>query len=147
MNIDTQIQALFAKLEDRKQKVKELKENTQKSWVTNGTWAIPHSTAIINIQTISEQTLVQNTAIILGQIQNERMAHKLIHGAEPSKDYKFQGYTEQQWMSDIVKRKSMIEIRSAEAKLTEIEAALNSVLSPEERRRIEVEMIAKQLGE
>jgi 2-phospho-L-lactate guanylyltransferase (CobY/MobA/RfbA family) len=50
------------------------------------------------------------------------------------------------WFNDLNKRLATINIRQEEAELATLEARLNQVLSPEERRRIEVEMLAKELG-
>lgn len=143
MSIDKTIQDLFAKLEERKKIVASLRSQTQKGWVTNGTWKVPFTTTVINIQTLPEDQLV----LVAGEISDsfgKANAGALLLGYTVEK---IQGYTITEWSSDLRKRKAMIQIRAEEAKLAELEARLNSVLSPEERRRIEVELLAKELGE
>lgn len=143
MSIDTTIQQLFKKLEERKANVADLKEKIAASWVTNGTFRLIGATSTTNIQTASAEVVeeVAGHLLLLANAMNEASV-KL---SRPGKQ-KVQGYTAEQWFTDLKKRLASIEVREAEAELAKLEARLNSVLSPEERRRIEVEMLAKELG-
>lgn len=149
MDIDVTIRELFKKLEERKAKVAEVRKATQKGWVTNGTWKVPFTATVINIQTLPEDQLYLVAGHIVSAFATECIGRSVIESelGEDSKleNIKVQGYFEHQWVADLRKRKAMIEIRSEEAKLSELESRLNSVLSPEERRRIEVELLIKSL--
>jgi hypothetical protein len=59
---------------------------------------------------------------------------------------KIQGYSADDWFADLKKRLATINLRAEEEQLANLESRLNQVLSPEERRRIEVELLAKELG-
>ena len=142
MDIDATIRELFKKLEERKVKVAEVRKVTQKGWVTNGTWKVPFTATVINIQTLPEDQLYLVAGEIVKSAESIRIGASILNG-EYSK--KVQGYQIEEWEADLRKRKAMIEIRSEEAKLAELEARLNSVLSPDDRRRIEVELLTKAL--
>jgi hypothetical protein len=141
--IDQTIQTLFAKLAERKAKVASLKADVAKAWKTTGAFRLIGSTSTTNIQTANVETLeeVATQVIILTDAQDKASA-KL---SRPSKQ-KVQNYTIDDWFNDLQKRLAMIDVREEEKQLEALEQRLNSVLSPEERRRIEVELLAKELG-
>jgi hypothetical protein len=142
MDIDVTIRELFRKLDERKAKVAEVRKATQKGWVTNGTWKVPFTATVINIQTLPEDQLYLVAGHIMMTFTADYNGRRIVGGPE---EKKVQGYDIDEWSADLRKRKAMIEIRSEEAKLAELETRLNSVLSPEDRRRIEVELLAKDL--
>ena len=142
-NIDQTIQALFTKLSQRKAKVDELKAQTSKSWKTNGSLRLIGSSTPTNIQTASAET-IDEIALHLCMIATARDAASL-RLSRPITD-KVQGYSVDDWFSDLQKRLATINIRSEEQELAALETRLNSVLSPDERRRIEVELLAKELS-
>lgn len=144
MSIDKTIQDLFAKLEERKKIVAGLRAQTQKGWVTNGTWKIPFTATVINIQTLPEDQLVLVAGEIADSFSKASDGYGMLYISHDV--VKLHGYTLAEWTADLRKRKATIQIRAEEAKLAELEARLNSVLSPEERRRIEVELLAKELS-
>lgn len=141
--IDQTIQSLFAKLAERKAKVTALKGEIAKSWKTNGTFRLFGATSTTNIQTATADTLEEVAAHVV--IFANAMAEAATKLSRPDKQ-KVQGYTPADWFSDLQKRFAAIDIREEERQLEALEARLNQVLSPEERRRIEVELLAKELG-
>lgn len=142
-NIDQTIQALFTKLGQRKAKVAELKAQTGKSWKTTGSIRLLGASTPTNIQTASAD-VVDEVALNLCALDAARIQASARLGREITP--KVQGYTLDEWFNDLAKRLATINIRTEEAELATLEARLNQVLSPEERRRIEVEMLAKELG-
>lgn len=142
-NIDTTIQQLFNKLAERKTKVASLKAEVAKSWKTTGVFRLIGAPSTTNIQTANAETLEEIAAhvIILANALNEASV-KL---SRPGKQ-KVQNYTPEEWFNDLQKRLAMIDVREEEKQLETLEQRLNQVLSPEERRRIEVEMLAKELS-
>lgn len=140
--IDQVVQDLFKKLEERKAKVAELKQAGAKNWRTNCSFVQIGATAPTNVQTATD-LVIETLATNLEMITSFRSAAAIALG-RPASD-KIQGYTYDDWLHDFKKRLAMIEVRVEETKLAELEARLNSVLSPEERRRIEVAMLAAEL--
>lgn len=142
-SIDQTIQGLFAKLAERKAKVASLEAEIAKSWKTNGTFRLIGGTSTTNIQTATAETLDEVAAHVV--MLANAMSEAGIKLARPSVQ-KVQGYTSVDWFSDLQKRFAMIDVREEKRQLEALETRLNSVLSPEERRRIEVELLAKELG-
>lgn len=141
-NIDEQIRGLFNKLNARKAKVNELKATIAKGWITNGGFRLLGSTSTTNIQTAPIEVIVEvATQLELLSTATASAATKL--GLEPNT--KIQGATVANWYSDLNKRVATINLRDEEAEIARLEGRLNQVLSPEERRRIEVELLLKEV--
>jgi superfamily I DNA and RNA helicase len=141
--IDTTIQQLFDKLNQRKAKVAELKAQIAKSWKTTGTFRLIGAASSTNIQTASKDS-VGEIAVQLCLLDGAQSTAAVRLG-QPVQ-VKIQGYAPDDWFADLRKRLATIDLRSEEEQLATLETRLNQVLSPEERRRIEVEMLAKELG-
>lgn len=141
--IDQTIQALFTKLADRKAKVAELKEAAAKSWKTNGTFRLLGSSATTNIQTAPQEVIDEVVVHLFIMCNGSQAASAHL---KRSIGFKIQGYSLNDWLADVEKRMAAINIREEEKELAALETRLNSVLSPDERRRIEVEMLMKDLG-
>jgi hypothetical protein len=141
-NIDQTIQTLFTKLGERKAKVNGLKAQVGKSWKTTGSFRLIGAGTPTNIQT-APVDVVEVVALNLCMLDVARDQASVRLGRPIAS--KVQGYSLDDWFSDLDKRLATISIREEEAELATLEARLNQVLSPEERRRIEVEMLAKEL--
>lgn len=141
-NIDVTIQALFTKLDERKKKVAALEAEIGKSWKTNGSFVGSGGIAAINIQTATAET-IENCATQLCLIEGARQEAGELLGRTITT--KHGGYSKEDWVSDFKKRLATIDVREEKKQLEALENRLNGVLSPEERRRIEVELLAKAL--
>jgi hypothetical protein len=141
--LDQTIQLLFQKLNERKAKVAELKAQIAKSWKTNGTFKMIGATATTNIQTASS-FVIEELAVQVCVLSNAQGHAGALLGQPVS--VKIQNYTIEDWFADFKKRLATINLRLEEEQLEILEQRLNQVLSPEERRRIEVELLAKELG-
>jgi hypothetical protein len=141
--IDQTIQSLFTKLSERKAKVASLEAEIAKSWKTTGAFRLIGASSTTNIQTASVDQLEEVAAhvVILANAMSEASAKLSRPGVQ-----KIQGYKSEDWFSDLQKRLAAIDVRDEKKQLEALETRLNSVLSPEERRRIEVELLAKELG-
>ena len=142
MNIDLQIRTLFEKLAERKKKVEELKVHQGKAWKTNCTFRLLGSTSTVNIQTASHDTIVECAVQLCIVTGASAEAAKRLDIACVDKQH---GYPAAAWFDDFQKRLATINIRDEEAQVQLLEQRLNSVLSPEERRRIEVELLLKEI--
>lgn len=141
-DIDVQIRGLFDKLNARKNKAAELKASAAKSWKTTGTFRQIGATSTTNLQTANEDQILEiATQIELLSGASNTAATKL--GLTASA--KVQSYTLEDWYHDLNKRLSAINLREEEAAVAQLETRLNQVLSPEERRRIEVELLLKEV--
>lgn len=142
MSIDKTIQDLFTKLAQRKAKIEELKASIDKKWVTNSTFRLIGAAAPINLIAATVEQVGEAAVHLMMQTQ----ARAAVSTRLGLTDLKVQGYTEAEWFNDFEKRIAAITVKDEEKALATLEARLNSVLSPDERRRIEVELLAKELG-
>lgn len=142
MDIDTTIRALFDKLKARKSKVDDLKVQIAKSWKTNGSFLQLGATTPTNIQTASTE-LIEDLSVQLCVIESGKKAAEERLGR--SIEARYRGYSVDDWFNDFQKRLATINIREEEKQIELLEQRLNQVLSPEERRRIEVELLLKEI--
>jgi hypothetical protein len=142
MDIDTTIRALFDKLNARKSKVDELKVQIAKSWKTNGSFLQFGATTPTNIQTAGVDT-IEDLAVQLCMIEHGKKAAEQRLGRPI--EQKVRGSSIDDWFNDFQKRLATINIREEEKQIELLEQRLNQVLSPEERRRIEVELLLKEI--
>lgn len=136
--LDEKVRALFDKFNARKAKVEELEAQIAKGWITNCTYRISGSAAPTNLNITTQETLLDVVGDLVIHRNTRTEAAELI-GIKASD--KIQGYAFDDWITDAKKRLAAIDIREEKKALAELEARLNSVLSPEERRRIEVEAL------
>lgn len=143
MDIDQTIRDLFRKLETRKAKISEHKAQMQGSWKTTGAWRrLGTSTSTTNIQTANFESIV-DIAMEVVMLDNARKEVEQRLGVQTQNT--IQGYSVDVWFADFSKRLATIQVRDEEAELAKLEARLNQVLSPEDRRRIEVELLSKEI--
>lgn len=142
-NIDQTIQLLFTKLSERKAKVASLEAEIAKSWRTTGAFRLIGAQSTTNIQTAQAEQLEEVAAHIV--MLANAMSEASTKLSRPSAQ-KIQGYKAEDWFSDLQKRLAAIDVREEKKQLEALEQRLNQVLSPEERRRIEVELLAKELS-
>lgn len=144
--IDEKISAMFAKVNERKAKCKELRQQIACSWKTNCSFALlasNQSGVPVHLQTATNDAIEAVASSLCLIAQGRTMAEQQL-GVKMSS--KIQGYTVDDWFSDLKKRLASINIREEEKQLEALEQRLNSVLSPEARRQLEVEQLEKELG-
>lgn len=136
MNIDSKIIELFDTVAKKKAEVEEAEAIIKKSWKTTCSIKVPWIGANVNIQTSSSESLEEIVAYLI----QVRDAKKLL-GVTPN----IQGFEFSDWLADIQKRLVVIENRSKKANLIELEKRLNSIVSPEQKREMELKSIMESL--
>jgi hypothetical protein len=141
-DIDTQITQLFAKVRKDRAELESLEAETKKSWVTNCSLPIDDQRPV-NIQTASIAALRTAVASLL--------SHRDYHG-KAAKElgvplYEHVGsYTYDQWLTDCRKRVAVLSLLESKRKLDELEKRLDAIVSPEQRRAMELEALLKEIG-
>jgi hypothetical protein len=143
--IDDQIRGLFDKLAARKTKIESLQTEIAKSWKTTGTFRLIGAVSPTNIQTANTEQIIDIATNLAIVAEGRSSALNLL--GRSLDVVKVQGYSVQDWVDDFKKRLATIDIREEQAQLESIEQRLTQVLSPEERRRIEVELLMKELDD
>lgn len=143
-NTDEKILELLNVVNAQRQEVEQLESDTKQSWRTNCLFpAVFGGMQPINIQIQTEKAILQLQADLMVQ------ADYLTKAAE-ALGIKFDGkwgvYPVEDWTADFKKRIAIIKIKDKKAHLDELEERLNAIVSPEQRRQLELEEITKSLG-
>lgn len=142
MNIDKKITELFLVLEKQKLEVKQLEESSNSKWLTDGLYKQYEYSNRINITQLNEQKLVLMTISLLTHIDYTSKAHELLE-LEPTTIT--QGFEYNSWLHDFKKCISIIKLKNKKIKLDQLKDRLDDIVSPEQRRQIELESIVSDL--
>ena len=141
---DKMVLELLRKVEEKKRQI----GNAERpSWETNCSFRYdPNSNAHINIQVVRElETLVEIHAFLnRKEVDFEFSANTLKLDKEVS--FKWLGFTFGQWIRDIETRIGGLLIKAKKDELAKLEERVNSLVSPEQRRAIELEKLVKEIG-
>jgi hypothetical protein len=139
--IDQQIDSLFGILKQKKLEIEKSEKEMKKSWLTNCSYENMKG-HIINLQTANISSIQQVATEILILESHQNKASSLL-GLEDTP--KIQGYSADDWISDCVKRVSVLKIKTQKEQLTQLEKRLEGILSTDQRRQKEFEAIQKAL--
>ncbi len=126
------------------QKKKEIGASERPNWITNCSFGINPSNAAerINIQVADTNTLITIYAnLSLSHSSFEQAAKDLGVKAE----FKWQGFTFGDWAADIKTRLNQLQIKTKKDDLAKLEARVNALVSPEQRREMELKKLAAEL--
>ncbi len=139
---DDIVEQLLEKVEAKK---KEIKKIERPIWKTSCVFGKdPDSPQTTNIQVVKNvDVLVDITAWVLSYELNWGRACVSL---EVSRECKIKGYTCEDWLDDLKTRVNQIQINTKKEELKKLEDRLNTLVSPEKRREIELAAIAKELG-
>jgi hypothetical protein len=138
--IDQKIQELFNVVQYRRLALEKDALALKGKWET--TCSYPMNGTFINLQTADKSTIRQVAIHI--KIQS-------FFGAQVDKELGIDesslvnGFTVDAWLSDCKKRMAAINSREKKRELDDLEARLNKIVSPEQRREMELAAIAASL--
>ena len=141
-SVDAKIQALFDILNKQKAEVEAAEKDAKRPWKTNCSYNKDPNAAPINIQTASEKMITMLLAESLMIEQHYAKAAEIL-GSDPviPSTYKMDD-----WLDDFKKRIAIINLKAKKEKLTQLETRLNAIVSPDQRRAMELAEITKSLG-
>jgi hypothetical protein len=143
--IDQKINELFEVVKKQKAEVEAAEKESKQSWRTNCSISLPfgRDENPINLQTAT-QDKVKN--IVIGLLKHKEYSAEAeqVLGLEQSTQYN--GFSYDDWISDCKKRISVLNIRTKKDKLAVLEKRLNDIVSPEQKRQMELDSIMKDLG-
>lgn len=139
--IDYKIAELFKVLTKQQEAVKEAEKETKASWKTNCAF-LTASINPTNIQTASEVILVKHHAE-MSAVQSFRAKSAEILGCKTDDDW--YGYSYEDWTHDFKKRIAIINLKAKKDSLLALEKRLDAIVSPEQRRALELSNIMKEL--
>lgn len=137
---DELVLKLLNKVEAKK---KEIGQCERPQWLTNCAFTFPDTNKVVNIQTADLATLCFLTGYL------EYRTSLLLGGAKILKvqvSTDFNGYPATDWLTDLATRANQIQIKTKKEELAELEKRVNSLVSPEQRREMELTKLAKEIG-
>jgi hypothetical protein len=143
--IDQKINELFAVVRKQKAEVEAAEKESKQSWKTTASIVVPFSTDTnpVNIQTANEAKVKAVVMALLKHRDYAGEAEQLL-GLEQTGQYN--GFSYEDLLIDCKKRITVLSIRAKKEKLALLEERLNAIVSPEQKRQMELEAIAASLA-
>jgi len=143
--IDEKINKLFEVVRKQKEEVEAAEKEAKQSWKTKCSIVVPFARddKPVNLQTATEPVLKNVVIGLLKHRDYNNEAEQLL-GIERAD--KYEGFTYEDWFADCKKRITMLNLKTKKEKLALAEQGLNAIVSPEQRRAMELERITASLG-
>lgn len=142
--IDSKITELFGVLNNKKAEVEAAEKSSQQKWKTNCSFpSVFGQTQPINIQTQTEDALVELLADLLVHQSHQVKAAELL-GVKINGGV-WGGFTVDDWIEDFKTRAAKIQLAAKKNELKQLEKRLDAIVSPEQRRQMELEAVIKAL--
>ena len=140
---DEKVKELFQTVQAKKLAIEKAEKPC---WQTIGTFGYSANSAHdrINIQTLTDaRKIVEMLAFLKDRKEKSEDAAKDL-GVPYS--FTWLGFTLDEWKSDFQTRVNQLSIQEKRKELAEIEARLNSIISPDLKAQMELEAISELLG-
>ena len=140
--IDQQIKTLWNQVQEQKKSIQKTEKST---WLTNCSFSYGDLADTRNIQTVSEPFFFIDA---LGHILSKKHYYDLAAKELGIKhEFTWSGFSLEDWRTDFKTRLEKIGLAKKRKNLATLEARLDAIVSPEVRRQMELEEIAKLLNE
>lgn len=138
-DIDKRVIELLGKVREKRA---EIQKASKPSWKTHCSFDC-FTGARVNIQVVNEElTLISLVSELMLRKQNWDNACKEL---ECIHDFSYQGYSYDEWISDMKDRFGQILVSQKRKELAELEKRIDKLVSPEQRRKLELEEIENML--
>lgn len=139
---DKTVLDLLNKVKAKKQEIEGIK---RPDWKTSCSLTFAESAgARVNIQTCSDiNVLLDLTARLIEREKNLGEAACILGIFPP---VKYNGYSFSDWKTDLKTRASQLNVKAKQEELNKLEERVNKLVSPEQRREIELEELTKLIG-
>ncbi len=141
--MDAKVMELFDVLRARRAAVEHDESLLKKKWITNCSLTLNNRSTPLNIITANEASVRQAMVELLQLQDYSRQADEALD--LPIND-KFGGYFYSEWKEDLRRRMTQLKLKEKKAELADLESRLNLIVSPEQRRAMELAEISKSLG-
>lgn len=143
--IDSQVSALFDVVAARKAEISKMQATISRGWITNCNYRIDREE--INIQTANLAAVVRiMTDIVMRRSAKAEAVEALgLKGAAGIEEDAINGFAFESWIADLNKRVASLSIAEKNKALSNLEDRLNQIVSPEQRRAMELQAITATL--
>jgi hypothetical protein len=139
---DEQVQKLFDIVQEKK---KEIASLDKPNWITNGSFSYTRgSHDRVNIFIISDPAELIHILAFLGGTYTDYI--HVIRELDLNVEFSWMGYSIDAWNQDLKTRLAKIQISDKKKQLENLEERLNSLISPEKKKELELAAISKELG-
>lgn len=158
LTLDDRVNKLFEQLKERKASVANLQAEASKTWLTNVTlplnfFGLPGPAyPSLNLQTANEDQIISTAALLLAYGRDYREAVTFLTGkkihAETHiySDILLSGYSVYAWLEDCKTRLAKIKLRARLEEIEDQEKRLYTLVSPEQKRQIELELLENEIN-
>lgn len=139
--IDSKIQKLFDRLQAKKKELEAL----EKPFSPKTNLSFPSDLAKsdrMNIQTANTEQIVHAMALLIGKVATFDQACKALDTKLP---FSWGGSSFEDWQHDMQQRVARLSTQEKRKEFNDLEKKLNNIVSPEQRRMMELEAITKAL--
>jgi hypothetical protein len=141
---DALVLELLKKVEQKKQQI----GNAERpQWETNCSFRYdPNNNAAVNIQVVRDLEQLVDIHAFLSIRYHAYLESLKDLGVEPKEaPFKWLNFTFEQWENDIQTRIGTLRIKTKRDELAALEARVNALVSPEQRREIELAKLVEEL--
>ena len=145
---ETDTDAIVLQLLDKvEEKKKQIGEAERPAWRTNCSFGYDvNSNTRLNIQTIKDlDVLVDIYGFLTEKFERYNKSVKDLKLDKEAPDFKYLGFSFKDWASDIQTRIEGLRIKNKKDELAKLEARVNSLVSPEQRRKIELAKLVEEI--
>lgn len=142
---DAKILELIAEVNRRKEEIERI---DRPNWRTNMSFSYDESSLnqSINLHVVSDVQVLVKIASFLVVRKDAYVDVAASFDLAEVPNFTWQGFPVQDWIADIELRIDKIQIGAKRKKLEALEASLEAIITPELRRQMELERIAKELA-
>lgn len=141
ISIDQQIAAVASKIQKQKEIVLETEKKSNRSWTTTCQLNLSQNLKV-NIQSAKEDTLREALAQLLIIEDYSNKASKMLN---LKNEFKFDGYSVAEWVSDMESRIAKIKLKTEKEKLEKLQLRIESITSEDQKRQRELQRIIDEL--
>lgn len=142
-NIDDKILELFEIVKKQKIEVENTEKSSKKNWLTTCSFHSPFLSSPVNLQVASEKIVINCLSQLLILKKSHDEACDILN---IKNEFTLDNFTYSQWVEDFQKRISHLRLKEEKNKLSKLEERLNSIVSPEQKRQMELDEISKILN-
>lgn len=143
-DIDKVIDDLHTKIQKQKTDIESDEKNIKRGWVTNAVYVMSTGKSV-NIQVAKKEQIVEAAADLISRKENHEKAC-LVLGVDNKISNEFVNFFDD-WVKDFKKRLSTILVKEKKSKLEKLEKRLESIMSEDKKRTMELEKIMKEFNE
>jgi hypothetical protein len=128
---------------------KEIAQTEKYHYVTNCSFSYIEGSAtnVVNLHVEKDiKKLISITAFLVERKKSYIDAWLNVLRLVGAPDFTWEGFTVEDWISDIKARIAKVQISSKKKSLDKLESRLNAIISPELRAELELQAIADELG-